>query len=84
LKPDDDLVSSAKVDGRLLYHGVDLYGDGVDPIEVGRASAWCFSGESVSEVHYDNVAYGPAHPRMKDHLDDRVEQGAAPRALWTR
>ncbi len=38
----NDLVSSAKVDGAVLYHGVDLYGAGVDPIEVRRRIGMVF------------------------------------------
>src|SRR6476661_7527450 len=30
----NDLVPSAAVGGKVLYHGVDLYGHDVDPIEV--------------------------------------------------
>src|SRR5881296_685393 len=32
----NDLIPSAEVEGKLLYHGIDLYGAGVDPIEVRR------------------------------------------------
>ena len=32
----NDLVPSAKVSGEVLYHGTDLYGERVDPVEVRR------------------------------------------------
>ncbi|MGH2357836.1 MAG: ATP-binding cassette domain-containing protein, partial [Candidatus Limnocylindria bacterium] len=32
----NDLVDGAHIEGRILYHGVDLYADGVDPVEVRR------------------------------------------------
>src|SRR5207248_5945420 len=38
----NDLVPSAKVEGRLVYHGIDLYGPGVDPIEVRRRIGMVF------------------------------------------
>src|SRR5207249_1301963 len=38
----NDLVSIAKVSGKILYHGVDLYGPDVDPIEVRRRIGMVF------------------------------------------
>src|SRR5438067_10531713 len=32
----NDLVPDARIDGRILYHGHDLYGHGVDAVEVRR------------------------------------------------
>src|SRR5262245_51854798 len=32
----NDLVADARVDGDVRYHGVDLYGPDVDPVEVRR------------------------------------------------
>ena len=32
----NDLIEGARVEGTLLYHGVDLYDDRVDPVEVRR------------------------------------------------
>ena len=38
----NDLVPSASVDGKVLYHGIDLYGPDVDPIEVRRCVGMVF------------------------------------------
>ncbi|MGN6798695.1 MAG: ATP-binding cassette domain-containing protein, partial [Gaiellaceae bacterium] len=38
----NDLVPSAVVGGKVMYHGVDLYGGGVDPIEVRRRIGMVF------------------------------------------
>ena len=79
----NDLVASAKVSGRLLYHGVDLYGDGVDPIEVRRRIGMVFQRPNpFPKSIYDNVAYGLRILGMKDNLDDRVEQALRGAALW--
>ena len=79
----NDLVPSAKVDGRLLYHGVDLYGDGVDPIEVRRRIGMVFQRPNpFPKSIYDNVAYGLRILGMRDNLDDRVEQALRGAALW--
>src|SRR4029450_2666454 len=38
----NDLIESARVEGRILYHGVDLYGRNVDPVEVRRRVGMVF------------------------------------------
>ena len=79
----NDLVPSAKVDGRVLYHGIDLYGADVDPIEVRRRIGMVFQRPNpFPKSIYDNVAYGLRILGMKDNLDDRVEQALRGAALW--
>jgi phosphate transport system ATP-binding protein len=79
----NDLVASARVDGKILYHGVDLYGAGVDPIEVRRRIGMVFQRPNpFPKSIYDNVAYGLRILGMKDDLDGRVERALRGAALW--
>ena len=79
----NDLVPSVKVDGHVLYHGIDLYGPGVDPIEVRRRIGMVFQRPNpFPKSIYDNVAYGLRILGKKDGLDDRVEQALKRAALW--
>jgi phosphate transport system ATP-binding protein len=79
----NDLVASAAVGGKILYHGVDLYGAGVDPIEVRRRIGMVFQRPNpFPKSIYDNVAYGLRILGMKDNLDDRVERALRGAALW--
>src|SRR5947209_6405769 len=79
----NDLVSSANVEGRVLYRGVDLYGSDVDPIEVRRRVGMVFQRPNpFPKSIYDNVAYGLRILGLKDNLDDRVEQALRRAALW--
>ena len=79
----NDLVSTAVVSGRVLYHGVDLYGRDVDPIEVRRRIGMVFQRPNpFPKSIYDNVAYGLRILGMKDDLDGRVEQALKGAALW--
>jgi phosphate transport system ATP-binding protein len=79
----NDLVASAKIDGRVLYHGIDLYAKDVDPIEVRRRIGMVFQRPNpFPKSIYDNVAYGLRILGMKDNLDDRVEQALKRAALW--
>ena len=71
----NDLVASARVDGSILYHGIDLYGPGVDPIEVRRRIGMVFQRPNpFPKSIYDNVAYGLRILGKKDDLDGRVER----------
>ena len=79
----NDLVPSARISGRLLYHGVDLYGDGVDPVEVRRRIGMVFQRPNpFPKSIYDNVAWGPRVLGMKKGIDERVEQALSSAALW--
>jgi phosphate transport system ATP-binding protein len=79
----NDLVPSARVEGKLLYHGIDLYGPGVDPIEVRRRIGMVFQRPNpFPKSIYDNVAYGLRILGMKDNLDDRVRQALERAAIW--
>jgi phosphate transport system ATP-binding protein len=79
----NDLVASAKVEGNVLYQGVDLYARDVDPIEVRRRIGMVFQRPNpFPKSIYDNVAYGLRILGMRDNLDDRVEQALKRAALW--
>jgi phosphate transport system ATP-binding protein len=79
----NDLVPGARIDGRILYRGHDLYGDGVDPVEVRRRIGMVFQrANPFPKSIYDNVAWGPRVLGMKKGLDERVEQALTGAALW--
>jgi phosphate transport system ATP-binding protein len=79
----NDLIPSAKVEGQVLYHGADLYGGDVDPVEVRRRIGMVFQKPNpFPKSIYDNVAFGPRVLGMKDSLDERVETALHDAALW--
>jgi phosphate transport system ATP-binding protein len=79
----NDLVPNVHIEGKLLYHGVDLYGPGVDPIEVRRRIGMVFQRPNpFPKSIYDNVAYGLRILGMKDDLDGRVERALRRAAIW--
>jgi len=79
----NDLVPGAQIEGQILYHGQDLYGDGVDPVEVRRRIGMVFQrANPFPKSIYDNVAWGPRVLGMKKGLDERVEKALAGAALW--
>src|SRR5665811_565797 len=70
----NDLIPSARIEGLVNYHGFDLYGADVDPVEVRRRIGMVFQKPNpFPKSIYDNVAWAPRILGMKAGLDDRVE-----------
>jgi phosphate transport system ATP-binding protein len=79
----NDLIDGATVNGRITYHGEDIYADDVDPAEVRRRIGMVFQKPNPFAMSiYDNVAFGPKLHGMKSNLDDRVEKALRSAALW--
>jgi len=81
----NDLIAGARVEGRVEYHGVDLYDPAVNAVEVRRRIGMVFQKPNpFPKSIYDNVAYGPrlAGVRKKSELDAVVEKALQGAALW--
>jgi phosphate transport system ATP-binding protein len=79
----NDLIPTAEVQGELLYHGEDLYGPRVDPIQVRKLIGMVFQKPNpFPKSIYDNVAFGPRVLGRKDDLDGTVEKALRGAALW--
>jgi phosphate transport system ATP-binding protein len=78
----NDLIPSATVEGRCLYHGHDLYGPNVDPVEVRKRIGMVFQKPNpFPKSIFDNVAFGPRVLGMSD-VKERVERALRSAALW--
>jgi phosphate transport system ATP-binding protein len=79
----NDLVESARVEGAVRYHGVDLYDRQVDPVEVRRRIGMVFQKPNpFPKSIYDNVAFGPRIAGRKGSMDDIVEEALRRAVLW--
>jgi phosphate transport system ATP-binding protein len=79
----NDLIEGARVEGTLLYHGVDLYDPKVDPVEVRRRIGMVFQKPNpFPKSIYDNIAFGPKIAGYKGNMDDLVEESLHRAALW--
>ena len=81
----NDFIETAKVEGTVRFHGVDLYDPAVNATEVRRRIGMVFQKPNpFPKSIYDNVAYGPrlAGVRKRSELDDIVEQSLRGAALW--
>jgi phosphate transport system ATP-binding protein len=79
----NDLIEIARVEGQVLYHGVDVYQDEVDPVELRRRVGMVFQKPNpFPKSVYDNVAFGPRVAGLTANMDDLVEQSLRRAALW--
>jgi phosphate transport system ATP-binding protein len=79
----NDLVDSAHITGQIRYHGVDLYAEGIDPVEVRRRIGMVFQKPNpFPKSIYDNVAFGPRVAGFRGDLDALVESSLRRAALW--
>jgi phosphate transport system ATP-binding protein len=79
----NDLVPSARVDGEVAYHGEDLYGPGVDPVEVRKRIGMVFQKPNpFPKSIYDNVAFGPRVLGLEGRMEEVVERALRRGALW--
>ena len=79
----NDLIPGARVEGSVLYHGVDLYGPEVDAVQVRKRIGMVFQKPNpFPKSIYDNIAFGPRVLGTKGDLDEIVESALRRAALW--
>lgn len=82
----NDLVQTARVEGKILLDGDNIYAPDVDAVAVRRRVGMVFQRPNpFPKSIYDNVAYGVrlGNPRIpKPELDAIVEQSLRGAALW--
>jgi phosphate transport system ATP-binding protein len=82
----NDIITGARVEGRVLIDGTDIY-DGVDVVELRRRVGMVFQKSNpFPKSIFENVAYGLRINRMTSsasELAGRVEESLKQAALWT-
>ena len=79
----NDLIPSASVEGRVIYHGEDIYDPRIDPVEVRKRIGMVFQKPNpFPKSIYDNIAFGPRILGMKGDMDEIVENALRGGALW--
>ena len=79
----NDLIEGARVEGQVLYHGIDLYDRQIDPVEVRRRIGMVFQKPNpFPKSIYENVAFGPRIAGFKGNMDELVEASLLKAALW--
>jgi phosphate transport system ATP-binding protein len=79
----NDLIPTARVDGKIVYHGEDLYASNIDPVQVRKRIGMVFQKPNpFPKSIYDNIAFGPRVMGMKGDMDEIVERALRRGALW--
>ena len=79
----NDLVPGARIEGQALFQGTNLYGEGVDPVDVRRRIGMVFQKPNpFPKTIYDNIAFGPRINGFKGNMDELVERSLRQAALW--
>ena len=79
----NDLISSARVEGRVIFDGEDIYARNVDPVQMRRRIGMVFQKPNpFPKSIYDNIAYGPKVNGYRGSMDDLVEHSLRQAALW--
>ena len=82
----NDTVASARVEGKILLDGQDIYDRRVDPVQLRARVGMVFQKPNpFPKSIYDNVAYGPrihGLARTRADLDEIVEVSLRRAALW--
>jgi phosphate transport system ATP-binding protein len=83
-----EVIPGARVEGKVVIDGQDLYGAEVDPVDVRRQIGMVFQRPNPFPTMsiYDNVAAGlrlNARKMKKAELDDLVERSLKGANLWT-
>lgn len=82
----NDTIDVARVEGRILLDGEDIYDKRVDPVQLRARVGMVFQKPNpFPKSIYDNVAYGPrihGLARNKADLDEIVEKALRRGAIW--
>ncbi|MFM7050953.1 MAG: phosphate ABC transporter ATP-binding protein PstB [Planctomycetota bacterium] len=81
----NDTIPSARAEGTLDLHGIDLLSKSVDVVDLRRRVGMVFQKPNpFPKSIYDNVAFGPRLHRKytRAELDELVEQSLRQAAIW--
>ena len=79
----NDLIPTARVQGRITFHGQDLYAKSMDPVEVRRRIGMVFQKPNpFPKSIYENIAFGARINGYRGDMDELVEQSLRGSALW--
>ena len=79
----NDLIPGAKVTGRITYHDRNLYGKGMEAVEVRRRIGMVFQKPNpFPKSIYDNIAFGARVNGYRGNMDELVERSLVSAALW--
>ena len=78
----NDLVASVRIEGKVFYDDMDIYGKDTDVVELRKRIGMVFQKPNPFPMSiYDNIAYGPRIHGQKN-VNKIVERSLKESALW--
>jgi phosphate transport system ATP-binding protein len=79
----NDLIRGFRFEGKVHFHGTDIYRKEVDAVAVRRNIGMVFQQPNPFSMSiYENVAFGLRLNRFSGNMDEKVEKALRGAALW--
>ncbi len=79
----NDMIRGATIDGKVLFHGHDLYAKDVDPVLIRRSIGMVFQKPNpFPKSIYENITWGAKINGFRGDYDELVETSLQKAALW--
>jgi phosphate transport system ATP-binding protein len=79
----NELVPSARAEGEVLFEGINIYDDDIDPVRLRRRIGMVFQKPNpFPKSIYENVAWGARINGFKGDMDELVFESLTQAALW--
>jgi len=79
----NDLIPNARTEGRILFHGQNIYASDVDPVYIRQRIGMVFQRPNpFPKTIFENIAWGAKINGYQDKPDQLVEESLQQAALW--
>jgi len=79
----NDFILTCHAEGKILYHGQNIYDPGVDPVSVRQHIGMVFQKPNpFPKSIFENIAWGAKINGYQGNLDELVEDSLTQAALW--
>lgn len=79
----NDLITGAKVEGRLIYRDRNVYDPNINSVKLRRQVGMVFQKPNpFPKSIYENIAFGPRANGYKGNIDELVENSLRRAAIW--
>ncbi len=79
----NELIPGTKTGGEVLFHGINVYDPGVDPVQVRRWIGMVFQKPNpFPKTIHENIAWGARINGFSGDMDELVESSLRQVALW--
>lgn len=79
----NDLISIARVEGKITFHGENIYSDTIDPVELRRRIGMVFQKPNpFPKSIYENISWGARINGYQGDMDELVERSLRGAAIW--